>query len=110
MHGRHDLAVGGNIMPAGRAGTNQVESISAGEVDQAVQNASAYAKTIGRDLNFTIDKELNRTVITVHDGESGKIIRQVPMEEMIAIAKMLSDVQAPGEETVLKGLLLDQDS
>ena len=111
MQGRHDLAVGGNTMPGRKTGDHHVEAVNSEiALEQAVQNATSYAKKIGRELDFTIDKELNRTIVTVLDGETGAIIRQVPMEEMLALAKILSDVQAPGDDTVLKGLFLDQDT
>ncbi len=49
-------------------------------------------------LDFIIDNDLDRVVVKVKNKETGKIIRQIPPEEMLRIAKSLEEVS---------GLLLD---
>ncbi len=49
-------------------------------------------------LDFTIDKDLDKVVVKVKDKDTGKVIRQIPPEEMLKIAKSIEEVT---------GLLLD---
>ncbi len=50
-------------------------------------------------LRFEMDKEADRVIIKVVDRESGEVIRQIPPEEMLNMAKVLDE---------LKGSLVDQ--
>ncbi len=108
--GRHDLAASGNSLPDHKV--REVESPAAlpSSLNQAVKNAGTYAGRSGRRLKFSIEQRLNRSIVTVRDGETDEIVRQIPMEEMLALAKLLAEVQGPGEETVLKGFLFDEDT
>ena len=49
-------------------------------------------------LDFSIDKDLDKVIVKVKDRDTGKVIRQIPPEEMLRIAKSLEE---------LSGLLLD---
>ncbi|MCP5349017.1 MAG: flagellar protein FlaG [Pseudomonadales bacterium] len=108
--GRHDLATGGNSLPERRAGEVVSHAATQSSLSQAVKNASSFAKHSGRRLKFSIEERLNRSIVTVRDEETDEIVRQIPMEEMLALAKLLAEVQGPGEDTVLKGLFFDQDT
>src|SRR3982751_3886299 len=63
-------------------------------------NASLESRSVG--LRFDIDKELGRVIVKVVDRESGDVIRQIPTEEVVRIAKVLQG-KAPG-------LLVSQDA
>ena len=69
------------------------------EVQQAVSRLNDYAQTLRRDLQFRVDKDSNRVIVTVTDSESGDVIRQIPSEELLAIARSLEAAQ--------QGLLLN---
>ena len=62
-------------------------------------------QNITRELNFSVDEELNRFIVTVLDQETGEIIRQIPSEDMLELARKLADAQenAPGGQ--VKGIL-----
>jgi flagellar protein FlaG len=49
------------------------------------------------DLSFSVDKDTNRTVVKVLERESGDVIRQIPADEVLKIAKVLDE---------LKGLII----
>jgi len=42
-----------------------------------------------RDLLFRVDEASGRVVIQVVDGESGEVLRQIPPEELLAMARLL---------------------
>ncbi|WP_148715879.1 flagellar protein FlaG [Chitinolyticbacter meiyuanensis] len=51
------------------------------ETAQALSNSSA--------LNFSIDNDVNAVVVKVVDSSTDEVIRQIPSEEAIAIAKAI---------------------
>jgi flagellar protein FlaG len=61
------------------------------EVNQAVRNISDYVQSLKRDLRFSVDQDSGRTVVTVVDPQSGEVIRQIPSEEVLTIARRLAD-------------------
>lgn len=64
-----------------------------GDLKQAVQDLNNYAQSLRRDLHFSIDEESGETVVKVMDHESGEVIRQIPSEELLAIAHSLKSAQ-----------------
>lgn len=58
---------------------------------QAVaQRIQQYLRESGRELDFRVDADTNRTVVTVRDQTTGEVIRQIPSEEVLRIARSLS--------------------
>lgn len=62
-------------------------------------------------LQFSVEEDLNRTVVAVKAVGSDEIIRQFPPEEFITVAKFLAaqEIDALNED-FLKGILFDQHS
>lgn len=71
-----------------------------GEVKQAVSRLNEFVQNLRRDLQFRVDEDVDRVVVTVVDSESGEVIRQIPSEEVLAVAKSLEQAQ--------QGLLLNE--
>jgi flagellar protein FlaG len=63
----------------------------AAEVNQAIRNISDYVQSLKRDLHFSVDEDSGKTVVTVVDPATGDVIRQIPSEEVLAIARRLAD-------------------
>lgn len=55
------------------------------------------------NLEFSIDEELGRTIVRVVDKETGDTIRQIPPEEILALARHLA---AHGDEGAGAGPVL----
>lgn len=53
-----------------------------------------------RQLEFTVDEAANRTVVSVIDKESGEVIRQLPSEEALELAKRLREQQESAENAI----------
>ncbi len=68
------------------------------QVEQAVRqvNEALALREVG--LKFEVDKDTDKVIIKVVDRASGEVIRQIPNEEVVRIAKLMSDG---------KGLLVD---
>ena len=61
------------------------------EVEAAVRDINGIAQTIRRELNFSVDEDLGRIVVKVMDHETKEVIRQIPADEVLALAKRLRE-------------------
>jgi flagellar protein FlaG len=82
------------------------------EMTEALADVQKYAdKVSGRALQFSIDEVLQRSVITVLEAGTDKVVRQIPSEEFVAVAKFLRSQTADTEfNDAIKGLLFDDES
>ena len=62
-----------------------------GEVMDAMKKMQSFAQTISRDLDFSIDEDSGDMVIKVIDSETDEVVRQIPSEEALRIARALED-------------------
>lgn len=106
---RQGFAGNGNFMPMNLSSNGVAESNST-ELDQAIENVAGYVQNIARDINFSVDVDTNKPVVTVTDQLSGEVIRKIPNEEMIEISKNLEDAQRRSTDKVHKGLLFEGDA
>jgi flagellar protein FlaG len=85
---------------------------SAQELARATANVSDFIQTVSRSLQISVDDELGSTVIRVLDAETDELVRQIPAEEVLAIARYLRQqgAEATDSQAVLKGVLLDRKS
>lgn len=67
--------------------------VSADQIDTAVSQLNEFVRSNSRQLNFSIDESTNKQVVKVTDAESGKIIRQIPSEEVLKLSERLQDLQ-----------------
>lgn len=74
---------------------------STAELQQAVAQVQRVIQPVAQDLLFTIDKDSGKTIVRIVDSATDEVIRQIPSEELIAIAKALNKLQ---------GLLLKQQA
>ena len=72
---------------SGSSGRDAGESPSAEDLGPVVESINAYLQNSKRSLEFSVDDSTGRTVITVMDGDRDEIIRQIPPEEMLALAE-----------------------
>lgn len=73
------------------------ESVSTENLEQAVSQINDYVQNLQRTLQFTVDEESGKDVVTVSDVETKEVIRQYPTEEVLAIARQISQEK---DETV----------
>jgi flagellar protein FlaG len=79
--------------------TSAVSQSKPEELDQAVKAVNDFVKPFNNALNFSVDQESQTTVVKVIDQSTKEVIRQIPSEEMLALAKALD---------TMKGLLIQQ--
>jgi len=54
-----------------------------------VETVNQHVQSIQRDLEFSVDNELEKTVVKVVDSDSGKLIRQIPEDIFLDLARNL---------------------
>jgi flagellar protein FlaG len=81
------------------------EPVTEASVSEAV---GQMAQIIRRDLNFALDEDSGKMVVKIVDAESQELVRQIPPEELLVLARRLLQIQQEqslsGDQ--LKGLLL----
>lgn len=82
--------------------------ISAEQIETAVSQLSEFVQNNSRQLNFSVDEGSNKQVVKVTDSESGKVIRQIPTEEVLKLSERLQDLQT--EVGTAVGLLFNKQA
>jgi flagellar protein FlaG len=69
------------------------------ELDSALAELKRLADNSGRSLGFSKDPAVSGPVITVTDDQTGKVVRQIPVEVVVRVAHSIEK---------MKGLLFDK--
>lgn len=88
----------GNALPP----EDKQASQDAAAVSASVERLTDRIQSLRRELLFSVDDDSGRTVITVRDAETDQVIRQIPAEEVLRLARRLEESQ----DDAVKGLLL----
>jgi len=59
-----------------------------------VEKFRSQMQNIQRDLSFSVDDSTGDVVVRVIDGESGKIVRQIPSEEILRLTERLDEMRS----------------
>lgn len=71
-------------------------------MQRAADQIRGYLTDSGRDLNLFVDKAAGRYVTTVVNPNNGEVVRQIPADETLRIARNVQEM--PG----LQGLFVDR--
>ena len=69
----------------------ETEELPEVKVNRIVEDLNHKVQDIRRELRFSYNEESGRTVISVLDSETKEIIRQIPPEEVVALAEHFED-------------------
>jgi flagellar protein FlaG len=103
---RQVIADSGKAIPAAALSYEQLVENRKRELGNAVKTVSGYVQNIARELNFSVDETLGKTVVTVVDQSTGELIRQIPTEDMLELSRNLAEIR----ERSAKGLLFRGDA
>lgn len=109
IQSRQEVAASGKTVPVTKPESAATDGKKK-QLEQAVKNVSNHVQNVTRELNFSVDEELGRFVVTVLDQETGEVIRQIPTEDMLELAKTLADSQQNSEKGTFKGMLFQGDA
>lgn len=94
----------GNLRPSGGVSSHSAsqkpeavpeEDLSSAEsqVDHAAEVANRFMSSLSLNLQFSVDRDVNKVVVKVVDSVTHEVIKQFPSEEMLAISKALDKLQ-----------------
>ena len=66
------------------------------DVHVAVSQINDYVQNLQRNLQFTVDEATGKDVVTIIDSESKEVIRQLPSEEALELARRLQENRDEG--------------
>jgi len=72
-------------------------------VEEVASKLQEFVNLIDKKLQFSVDEDSGRQVVRVTDKLSGDVIRQIPSEEVLRLARNLSDL---AETANLSGKLI----
>jgi len=61
-------------------------------IEEVASKLQEFVNLIDKQLEFRVDGDSGRHVVTVSDKLSGDVIRQIPSEEVLRLARNLSDL------------------
>ncbi len=79
---------------AASADTSSDAQADSGSIDAAVADIQSFVQTVKRGLNFNVDDSSGEVVVKVIDTDSGKLVRQIPSEELLKLAERLEDIRS----------------
>lgn len=89
--------------PAAKAAVDvkngEAAKVSVAQTEQSLQEINKVLATLSVSVQFQIDPSYKDVIVKVVDQESGKVIRQIPSEDVVRISKAMDN---------LKGLLFAQ--
>ena len=74
-------------------------------VEGAVEKPNSFMSSMNRDLEFEFDKDISRTIVTIRDTSTQEVVRVVPSEITVKLAKNLQENLEGDQKSV--GQLLD---
>ncbi|MGP0148514.1 flagellar protein FlaG [Pseudomonas oryzihabitans] len=97
--------LGGNgvaaVSPPGKAAATEQDKaqkssadVKQDDVESAVSGLKSKLQNDHRNLDFSVDDSTGEVVVKVIDGESGKLVRQIPTEEVLKLSKQLDDFRS----------------
>jgi flagellar protein FlaG len=89
--GRAQSAAQPSEAPAKNVKATQEASRQA--LEDATEKVRRFLEPRSSSLNFSIDEESGIRVVKVIDNQTKELIRQIPSEEMLAIARALDSLQ-----------------
>jgi flagellar protein FlaG len=81
------------MAPVASSADTQARAADPEAVKDAVKAANDAVKAIKSEIDFTVDEDTGKTVVRVVEKQTGTLIRQIPSQEMLEIAKALDRLQ-----------------
>lgn len=69
----------------------EAKAVKDEEVTKAVSKLNDYVQNVQRNLQFSVDQDSGVMVVKVIEANTDKVIRQIPNEETVRLARQLAD-------------------
>lgn len=67
------------------------QSSSPSNITELVSNINTKLQQLRRELHFSVDTDTGRTVVKVINSDTDEVVRQIPSEEVIRLARSLDN-------------------
>src|SRR3954453_21263603 len=74
------------------AAAPEAEPPPAHKIESVTRQIDSFLRSQNHQLQFRVDQGSGKMVVTVTDGETGEVIRQVPGEEALKMAQRIEDM------------------
>jgi flagellar protein FlaG len=78
------------------ANTGSPQALSNEQVEQTVDEIRRHIDPVDQNLQFSIDKDTGKTIVKLIDSSTKEVLRQIPTEELVAIARALGKGHSGG--------------
>ncbi len=68
-------------------------------LDKALEAINDNMKAWSTGMRFDVDEDAQRVVVSIIDSETGKVLRTVPSDAVIRVAKMIVQLQGKSVDT-----------
>ena len=68
--------------------------LTSDQIEKTVDEIRRHIEPVAQNLLFTIDKDTGKTIVRLIDSSTKEVLRQIPSEELIAIARALGKGQS----------------
>ena len=73
--------------PARQQADSHSANIEPAELEKAVEKVREVFQKVEPRLQFEVDPDLHRVIVKIMNGESGEVIRQIPPQEVLDLAR-----------------------
>lgn len=95
-----------SVQPIEKADVVAVDDMET--VRAAAAEIDAYLRGSGRELAIAFDESLSRPIVRVFEHETSRLVRQIPNEEVLQVARWIRDtIIEPSRDAAIKGMLLN---
>ncbi|HEY8035324.1 MAG TPA: flagellar protein FlaG [Methylobacter sp.] len=98
-----DTATAKNIESEPVSSTNNLKEKGRGsnitsldELKSAAVAGNSMLQILDRNLEFKVDESTKRVVVKIVDNQTGKTVRQIPSEDMLAFIKRMQELDKKG--------------
>ncbi len=85
---------GSSSLPAEELQTKSMTEPDREQVLAAVEEMQNFVQATHHDIQFKLDDDNGRMLITVTERGTGDVIRQIPSEEAVRLAENLSEIRS----------------
>lgn len=83
----------GHLRPMKPAAQNTIPDLSEAQLTRSLDAVNKFIQPVANGLEFSIDRDTGHTIVKLVDKETHAVLRQIPSEEILAIAKALDKLQ-----------------
>ena len=79
------------LRPVAETGESRRTGVAAGPAAPPVRQQDVVSVPQSIELRFSVDEPSGRMVVSIVDRATSEVVRQIPAEEMLAIARQIED-------------------